>query len=190
MQSWVWEQADLNGFIAHLVRASEENSVIVGLILTQHNFLKLLLKILQWRIPYVSIHSSTNVIASGRLRIKQMRWLNNAKNKIKPEHWAKRWNWSISTKLALTASWNQWPTSSVCYSISMEFSGRGLNSHSDQFSIGVSKNPLLVNTICINSFRYQRDYLCETSLKENDVANYARRDRNETWTLNKEMKLE
>ena len=121
------------------------------------------------------------MIASGRLRIKQMRWLNNAKNKIKPEHWAKRWNWSISTKLALTASWNQWPTSSVCYSISMEFSGRGLNSHSDQFSIGVSKNPLLVNTICINSFRYQRDYLCETSLKAN-VANSARKDRNETWT--------
>ena len=35
----------------------------------------------------------------------------------------------------------------------------------------------------------QRDYLCEISLKAN-VANDAGNNRNETWTLNKEMKLE
>ena len=35
----------------------------------------------------------------------------------------------------------------------------------------------------------QRDYLCETSLKGN-VATDEGEDRNETWTLNKEMKLE
>ena len=35
----------------------------------------------------------------------------------------------------------------------------------------------------------QHDYLCETSLKAN-VATDKGKDRNETWTLNKEMKLE
>ena len=35
----------------------------------------------------------------------------------------------------------------------------------------------------------ERDYLCETSLKAN-VATDEDKDRNETWTLNKEMKLE
>ena len=35
----------------------------------------------------------------------------------------------------------------------------------------------------------QRDYLCETSLKAN-VATDEGKDQNETWTLNKEMKLE
>ena len=36
---------------------------------------------------------------------------------------------------------------------------------------------------------YKRDYLCETSLKTN-VATDEGKDRNETWTLDKEMKLE
>ena len=31
--------------------------------------------------------------------------------------------------------------------------------------IATSNNPSVVNTICITSFRYKRDYLCETSLK-------------------------
>ena len=35
----------------------------------------------------------------------------------------------------------------------------------------------------------QRDYLCETSLNAN-VATDESKDRYETWTLNKEMKLE
>ena len=35
----------------------------------------------------------------------------------------------------------------------------------------------------------QRDYLWKTSLKAN-VASDEGKDRNETWTLNKEMKLE
>ena len=36
----------------------------------------------------------------------------------------------------------------------------------------------MVNTICITSFRYKRDYLCETSLKTN-VATDEGKDRNE-----------
>ena len=35
----------------------------------------------------------------------------------------------------------------------MEFRGFGFKSHSGQLSIATSKNPLLVNTICIYSFR-------------------------------------
>ena len=33
-----------------------------------------------------------------------------------------------------------------------EFSGRGFRSHSGQVSIATSKNPSVVNTICVNSF--------------------------------------
>ena len=36
----------------------------------------------------------------------------------------------------------------------MEFSGRGFKSHPGQRSIATSKNPSGVNTLCINSFRY------------------------------------
>ena len=56
--------------------------------------------------------------------------------------------------------------------------GRGFKSHSGQLSIATSKNPPAVNTICINSFRYKRDYLCETSLKANVVTDEGE-DRNE-----------
>ena len=35
-----------------------------------------------------------------------------------------------------------------------EFSGLVFKSHSDQLSIATSKNPSVVNTICISSFRY------------------------------------
>ena len=62
-------------------------------------------KILQWWIPYVSIHSATNVITCARLRLKQMWRLTKAKTEMKCEHWTKRWNWSSYTKLALRASW-------------------------------------------------------------------------------------
>ena len=51
-------------------------------------------------------------------------------------------------------------------------------SHSGQLSIATSNNPSVVNTICITSFRYKRDYLCETSLKTN-VATDEGKDRNE-----------
>ena len=40
----------------------------------------------------------------------------------------------------------------VC--IYTEFSGRGFKSHLGQLSIATSKNPSVVNTIYINSFRY------------------------------------
>ena len=55
---------------------------------------------------------------------------------------------------------------------------RGFKSHSGQLSIATSNNPSVVNTICITSFRYKRDYLCETSLKTN-VATDEGKDRNE-----------
>ena len=38
----------------------------------KYNFLKLLLKFLQWLISYVSIHSATNVITCARFHLKQM----------------------------------------------------------------------------------------------------------------------
>ena len=62
-------------------------------------------KILQWWIPYVSIHPATNVIVCTRFRLKQMWWLTKAMTEIKCEHWTKRWNWSSCTKLALNATW-------------------------------------------------------------------------------------
>ena len=48
-----------HGLVARLVRVSERNSVVVDSKPTQANFLLLLLKILQWIISYVSIHSTT-----------------------------------------------------------------------------------------------------------------------------------
>ena len=62
-------------------------------------------KILQWWIPYVSIHSATNVITCARFSLKQMWRLTKAMTEMKCEHWAKKWNWSSCTKLALSASW-------------------------------------------------------------------------------------
>ena len=47
-----------------------------------------------------------------------------------------------------------WPDISVGQSNWTEFSGRGFKSHSGQLSITTSKNPSVVNTICIISFRY------------------------------------
>ena len=58
------------------------------------------------------------------------------------------------------------------------------------YSLGaLSKNPSLVNAICIGLFHCWRDYLCEISL-EADVANDKDNGRNEVWTLYKEIKLE
>ena len=47
-----------------------------------------------------------------------------------------------------------WPDSSGGQSNWTEFSGRGFKSHSGQLSITTSKNPSVVNTISISSFRY------------------------------------
>ena len=93
------------GLIVQSVRASERNSVVVGSNLTQANFLRLLLKIRQWWILYVSIHSATNVITCARLCLMQTWGLTKAKTEMKREHWTKRWNWSSCTKLALRANW-------------------------------------------------------------------------------------
>ena len=62
---------------------------------------------------------------------------------------------------------NSWPEYSVDYIVSTELSGRGSKSLSGQFSVATSKNPSMVNTICVNSFCHQRDYLCRISLKAN-----------------------
>ena len=58
--------------MAHSVRVSEQNSVIMDSNPPQANFLCLLLKILQWCILYVSNHLATNVITCARLHFKQM----------------------------------------------------------------------------------------------------------------------
>ena len=55
------------------------------------------------------------------------------------------WNSVVGTES------NSVESSSVVWT---EFSGRGFKSHSGQLSIATSKNPSVVNTICISSFRY------------------------------------
>ena len=95
-----------HGLIAHLVTASEQNSVVVGSNLTQATFLLLLLKILQCWIPYVSLHSAANVNTCSRFCVKEMWHLAKAMAKTKCEHWTKRWNRSNCTKLALSVSWS------------------------------------------------------------------------------------
>ena len=45
-----------HGLIAQLLRASERNSVVGSSNLTQANFRQLLLKILQWWMPYIYIY--------------------------------------------------------------------------------------------------------------------------------------
>ena len=46
--------------------------MVLGADASQANFLWLLLKILQWLIPDVSIHSATNVIITVRIDLKQI----------------------------------------------------------------------------------------------------------------------
>ena len=48
----------------------------------------------------------------------------------------------------------------------MEFSGSVLKSHSDQLSIGTSKNPSVVSTTCIIPL-CSCDYLCNFLIKIN-----------------------
>ena len=57
--------------------------------------------------PYVLIHSTTNVITFGRFSLKQMWRLTKAMTKMKCEHWTKRWNCQSCTKMALSGSWTQ-----------------------------------------------------------------------------------
>ena len=116
------------------------------------NFAKLLqFYLLQWWIPYVSIHPSTNAITCARLCLKQMWRLTEAMAEMKCEYWTKRWNWSCCTKLALSASWT--------YGL-IDQSVRA----SERNSVVVGSNPIqacsyfknlsMVNTLCIDSFRY------------------------------------
>ena len=62
-------------------------------------------KIFQWWLPYVSIHSATNVINCAKFRLKQIWRLTKAMAKVKCKHWTKRWNWSSCTKFGLSVSW-------------------------------------------------------------------------------------
>ena len=86
-QSWLWRWVELNGLINQSIRASEENSVVVGSNLSQAEFQKLLVNGSQWWIPYISLHSTTNVITCARLCLKQKRWPTKTKNKMKREYW-------------------------------------------------------------------------------------------------------
>ena len=72
--------------MAQLVRASEQNSVVMDSNPLQANFLYLLLKILQWCILYVSNHLANNVITCARLHFKQMWQLMKAKTAMKCKH--------------------------------------------------------------------------------------------------------
>ena len=57
------------------------------------------------------------------------------------------------------------------------------------FDMANSKDPSVVNAICISSLRCTRDYLCKILVKAN-VATDEGNCLNETLTLNKEIKLE
>ena len=112
---WNWSSCTklaLNGswthhLIVQFVRASERNSVAVASNLTEINLLKLLQRIFQWWILYVSVHSPTLIWLLTRNfdkinvttdECKQLKW-NVALNK--------RWNSSSCRKLFLSASWTQ-----------------------------------------------------------------------------------
>ena len=86
--------------------ASERNSVVVGLNPTQLNFLCLPLRIIQWWIPYVSVHSAALLWFQVRdVTLKQTWRLMKTMVKMKREHETKTWNWISCTELALSASW-------------------------------------------------------------------------------------
>ena len=58
------------------------------------------------------------------------------------------------------------------------YSGRGFKSHSGRLSITASKNPSVMNTTCISSFRYNVITCARLRLKAN-VATDEGKDRNE-----------
>ena len=91
--------------IALSVRTFERNLVVVSSNPTPANFLKLLLKLIQWWIPYASIHVATHVITYARFCLKQVSQLTKAMVKMRREHYTMRWNWSSFIKLALSATW-------------------------------------------------------------------------------------
>ena len=78
------------GLIAESVRASELNSVLVSSNLTQANFLELLLRILQWWIPYVSVHFTALIwLPVQDLALKQMWQLTKDRAEMRCDHWKK-----------------------------------------------------------------------------------------------------
>ena len=83
VQSWL-SVSWTHGLIAQSVRASERNSVVVGSNPTQVNFLWLLQRILQWWIPYASVHSATLMwLLQEKFRLKQMRRMTKTIAKMK-----------------------------------------------------------------------------------------------------------
>ena len=97
---------------------------------------------------------SYNLITCERLSFQQIRQLTKAKTEMKHELWTKRWSWNSCTKLALKAGLNSWLDSSVGYSVWTESSEHGFKSCSGTLFIATSRNPMVVNTIRINSFCY------------------------------------
>ena len=75
-----------------------------------------------------------------------------------------KWNVNTEQREEMKLEWlckvgseselNSLRDSSVGWGVWMEFSGCWFKSHSGQLSIATSRNPSVVNTICINSFRY------------------------------------
>ena len=63
MKSWL---------IAQSVRASDQNSVVAGSSNTKANFLQLLLRILQWTIPYIYITAIYNIYHIKRPFVKKV----------------------------------------------------------------------------------------------------------------------
>ena len=82
-------------FIANLIQAY----------LYQIRFSNIYIYIYIYINPYVSIHSTTNVITCLKLCLNQKWWLTKGKTEMKREHKTKRLNWSSCTKLAPKASW-------------------------------------------------------------------------------------
>ena len=70
------------------------------------------------------------------------------------------WHWTNDEigvalyKVGSECELNPWSDRSLGQSVWTESSGRGFKSHSGQLSLATSKNSSVVNTICINLFRY------------------------------------
>ena len=108
-------------------------------------------KILHWWIPYVSIHSATNVITCAWFSLKQMWWVTKAMVEMKCEHWTKRWNWSSGRKLVFSASWTHGLSRLECRN-GLQWSLVKVPPRPPFHSY--FKNPSVVNTICIDSLHY------------------------------------
>ena len=90
-----------HGLIAQLVGASKRNSVVMGSNPTRTNFLYLLLKILQWWIPHLSIHSTTTWLAvrdfasskCGDWREQRLKWNMNTEKRDEIGVALQSWLW-------------------------------------------------------------------------------------------------